>query len=252
MKYLPPTGNEEKLFCRRVEEMVKMARHAGKSSYTGFLTEREKDLAVALLNKSAWDRYAFKGGWLDAERVMLGVFGDEDPGAFPIGVLSVLPLCENELNHRDYLGALLATGIERRCIGDIRTGEDGAVVYLQESILPHVQKELTSVGRGTVQAKPGAHLAEEPTPDGETQRLNVASLRLDTVLGAALHISRSQAKKLVASGKVHVNHMETHSPDHQLCMGDILSVRGTGRIRIDSVLGQTRKNRTTIQVLKNG
>lgn len=253
MKYIPPCGSEEKLFFRRVEEMAKTARHLGKSCYSGFLTDREREIAVAALNKTGWDRYSFFGGFQDAERKLLRVFWDDDTGLFPIAALSILPFGGgSELTHRDYLGALLATGIERRCVGDIRRTDEGAVVYLLENILPHIMETLTSVGRTTVQVKQGELLSSEPAPDGVPERLNVASMRLDSILGAALHLSRSEAKKLAESGRVHVNHLETHSPDLQLCVGDLVSVLGAGRIRIDSVLGQTRKNRTTIQVFKYG
>ena len=50
-----------------------------------------------------------------------------------------------ELSHRDYLGALMSLGIERKTLGDILTHEDEAVIFLKKSITPYVLENLDKV-----------------------------------------------------------------------------------------------------------
>lgn len=91
---------------------------------------------------------------------------------------------DRALTHRDYLGALMSLGIRRECIGDILLSEDGAYLFVLDTVAPLVCDELSSVGRCSVCVRAGR--AEE-LPSGKSARhqtATVASLRLDAVLAA--------------------------------------------------------------------
>ena len=81
-------------------------------------------------------------------------------------------------------------------------------------------------------------------------RDTVASLRLDAVVKAAAGVSREQAAKLVESGLVSVNHIARLSVSSQVQENDIISIRGVGRFRLQSVGPNTRKGRIFITLLK--
>ena len=76
----------------------------------------------------------------------------------------------------------------------------------------------------------------------------VASVRLDTVLAVAYPLSRSKLTGLIEGGKVFVNGKLITSNGYRLKEGDMISVRGMGRIQYGGILSETKKGRYFIQV----
>jgi RNA-binding protein YlmH len=76
----------------------------------------------------------------------------------------------------------------------------------------------------------------------------LASLRLDTVIASGYNISRSNAKALVEGGAVQVNWQLVEKPNWQIAVGDIISVRRYGRLRIANLTGITRREKLKAQL----
>ena len=238
---------------RRVADAVKTANATGKPQYLGFLSDREQALAEAQLHRLAYTAYSFEGGCPAAERKMLCVA--DEVGAvhtFPFICVFIAAGGQVEsLTHRNYLGALLALGIKRACVGDILPGAGGATLYLHGSMLAFVQENLRQVGRCGVQVSVSETGEAPPLPaSGEVCTATVASLRLDSVLAAMLSLSRSAAAALVAQGRVQVNHLRVETPSHTVYEGDVFSVRGQGKYRLAHLGGVSRKSRQFIEYIK--
>lgn len=82
-----------------------------------------------------------------------------------------------------------------------------------------------------------------PPPRGETFGAVVSSLRLDAVLAAAYHLSRSEAAEAIRTGSVKLNHLPCERTDAPVPEGALLSLRGRGRVRLAQIGGTTRKQR---------
>ena len=80
-------------------------------------------------------------------------------------------------------------------------------------------------------------------------RATVASLRLDAVAAAGFGVSRSRAADDIAADKVKLNWQSAGSASKTIQEGDVLSMRGRGRVEVTEVRGQTKKGRTVV-VLK--
>ena len=78
--------------------------------------------------------------------------------------------------------------------------------------------------------------------------VNVPSLRLDAVLAQTLRLARAKAQTLIRGGAVNRNWAEETRPDVELAEGDVISVRGHGRVKIHAVQGESRKGRLFIEV----
>ncbi|MDD4079528.1 MAG: S4 domain-containing protein, partial [Eubacteriales bacterium] len=78
----------------------------------------------------------------------------------------------------------------------------------------------------------------------------VASVRLDAVLSTGLGMGRSKAAELIKGDKVKVNWRQIVQPGFQLKEGDVLSVRGRGRLELSLVGGETKKGRIRIEIKK--
>lgn len=244
---MPAATAEEKLLQRRVQDALRAVMGSGFARCTGFLSERERQLAVAVLNREGWTGFVFDGGFEGAERQMLCVFEDNTDIDFPLAFAMIeLPGGEKGLTHRDFLGAVLGCGIDRACVGDILLTDGGAAVALQAAVLQHIEGQLTSVGRAPARVQRLDGMPAAQAGQGAEKRCSVASLRLDAVLAAALDLPRGRAAALVESERVQVNHRTVAAPHQPLREGDMLSIRGVGRVQLSTVGGQSKKGRIRI------
>ena len=133
--------------CRRSEKVRAW-------QYSGFLSPAEQD-DLLRSREAAGFSFSLTGGYDQAERKILAA-GDEaemGPPEPPIRVLSVAPKSEKfaeELTHRDYLGAILALGIERSLIGDILVRDHRAWFFCLDAIAELLTVSLTQVRRTAV------------------------------------------------------------------------------------------------------
>lgn len=65
---------------------------------------------------------------------------------FPVASLTLTFRRQDTLSHRDFLGALMALGIERETLGDILVEEGRAVLFLKEEMVSFVEQNLEKVG----------------------------------------------------------------------------------------------------------
>jgi RNA-binding protein YlmH len=77
-------------------------------------------------------------------------------------------------------------------------------------------------------------------------RTTLASLRLDTVASAGFGTSRSKMADEIAAEKLKVNWKPIKSASHAIKQGDIISMRGRGRVEVAELVGQTKKGRYSV------
>ena len=131
--------------------------------------------------------------------------------------------------------------------------EDGAYVFLAESIATYILNNLPKVKGVSVKAKQITP-QEVTLPENKQKELNLtcASLRLDVILAGGFNLSRSQANDLIQAKKVQVNHQEIADNDYRCEEGEIISVRTKGRIKIAEISGNTKKGKIKIKLIKYG
>lgn len=98
--------------------------------------------------------------------------------------------------HRDFLGAILATGIERGCVGDvIVNGEKGCHLLIKREVAMHVTASLTSVRTVPVAVTevPFSDIIVPETRAREVRSVE-ASLRVDAVASAGFGVSRGKVR----------------------------------------------------------
>ena len=248
--FVPPANEEERLLVKHIGDLARAALY-GTPRTTGFLSDREQELAAAAYAKSG-ALGAFDGGYEGAERKMLRLFAEEEETApMPIECLSVLAQKPGKaLTHRDYLGAVLALGLERKAVGDILVGPEGARIYCTPAAAALIERELTGVGRCTVRVRRGETETLAPAAEPQEQTVTVPSLRLDAVLAAVLRLSRADAAGLIKTGFVTVNHIETARVHYEVYESDTIRVRGYGKFKVCHVGAQSKKGRTFLSVCR--
>lgn len=193
------------------------------------------------------------GGYDGAERVK-AVFVNEEFRGNPEFALEVIAAKWDEryyqITHRDVLGALMGLGIKREIIGDIIMSGHGCQVIIDSSLNNFVTQNFTKIGAAPITI---SHLnlsdllpREEKVKEIKT---TVASLRLDVIAAAGFGTSRSRMSEEIAAGKLKVNWQDAKNSAQSIKIGDIISMRGRGRVEVFEIVGQTKKGRISI-VLK--
>lgn len=233
----------------KLRDAVRLAQSGGRPRFVGFLDERQAVLAQKLMSNMSLKNYMLWGGHDNSERVVFGAFPDFlTPGEdeFPLtGLTAVFRRCDS-LSHRDFLGALLANGIQRETLGDILVEEGRCVMFVRSEITDFILSQTEKIGRVGVTLTAGA---SEPLPEGvnfEDFSAVVASARLDCILAAALGISREKSCEMIHAGLVMLNHEVNTSVSAAVTEGSKLSIRGKGRFVLDRLGPVTKKGRLSI------
>lgn len=146
--------------------------------------------------------------------------------------------------HRDYMGAVLGLGIKREWIGDIWVMESTAYIFCMPSVESFLLNNLDKVGRFGVRTA-AIELADVPAPERKVIKVSfsVMSLRLDAVTAGMFSLSRTEAAKLIAEGRVSLNYNECLRTDMNVKAGDVISLRGMGKGEISELGGMSRRGR---------
>lgn len=248
---------DEKLLFARIDDMIEKAL-SGRLASSAFLTPEEAFAASDHISHTRCGlEYAFLGGYDDAERKMLVVFPDYiTPEYFDTDevfrAVMIKASGHIELDHKAYLGSLMALSIKRETLGDIVILPEGAVVFCTLPIAATLigdPSPLERVGRDKVKlCYADKDVCKGFTREFETLSVIMASLRLDCAVGAIANTSRSLAQERIARGDVRLNYRDTLSPSAQIAPGDTLSVRGVGKFIIKEVCGETRSGRLKVEL----
>ena len=82
----------------------------------------------------------------------------------------------------------------------------------------------------------------------EIRRMDLKIAQLDVLLSNVLKLSRNQANQLIEKKLVQVNYHVVDKSDYTVQVGDLISVRKFGRLRLLQDKGQTKKEKKKITV----
>lgn len=211
-----------------------------------FLTGEERAQAVHMA-RGAGVSAAFDGGWADAERVQV-CFHPAWAEAEFTGVWLEIRWAAKfaSVGHSDLLGSLMALGMDRSYFGDLIALEDRAYLIALPEVARRLPQEWDKAGNVPLRITLLDDAPAFEAPHGEEMRDTVASLRLDSILASGLRTSRAKAAEMIRQGLVMVEHVPEERVDRTLGEGQLLSVRGFGRIRLIAVGDRTRKDRLPV------
>lgn len=245
---------EDRLLVSKLLDRAEFSEKTGRPAYTDFLDPRQQGLLEKAFGGVDIE-YEFYGGYVGAERA-IAIFRpdfyepEDDERDACLRVLNLRPNRRDGLTHRDYLGSLMGLGIKREKTGDIIVGEDVCSIIVLREIADYISGSLTKVGNtGVAIETAGMDAISAPEPKVREIKVTVASLRLDCVAAPGFGMSRSKAAEFIRAGRLSLNWEETENPDRIVKEGDVLSIRGKGRVVVETVGGRTRKDRIGV-VLK--
>ena len=232
----------------RVLDQTDQAIKTWEVVFTDFLSPPELAEAQTVLAKLTEVSSIAWGGYPQAERQRLAIARSEIPLDIEQVELIALSIAGNFLfdpaSHRDFLGSILGTGIVREKVGDILVlGERGAQAIVVPDLVEFFQQSMTQVRTVPVKVTPIPFTELQVREPRKKELTTVeASLRLDAIASAGFGMSRSKMVDLINKGEVRVNWKDISQPSHQLKDGDLVAIRGKGRLFVGDI-AVTKKDR---------
>lgn len=237
--------NNENDSLKRFEELKARAESRDIRVCSDFLDMNLQSLLLSHIKNG----FTLYGGYEGAER-NIAVFGSEQNIGYaacpPVVCVKISPLSQKfseELTHRDYLGSLMALGLKRETLGDIVTDGADAYVFCLDTAARFIVDNLIQVRKTSVSCEITESLPQLKSETPTQKEINIASERLDVIIGAVYNLSRSASALLFKAQKVYVNARLVESTSFIPKEGDKISVRGYGRFVFNGILRETRKGR---------
>ena len=240
--------NEEETYIgKRFIDLSKQANRKGVVTFSDFLTINEQ-LILQHNKEKLESEYQMSGGYEYAERQMVAfipdaLFYEWDYPMKCVRIRPAYPKFAEALTHRDVLGALMSLGIDRSKIGDLIVKETDMFFFAKTEIVPYILEQLTSIRRTVVTLKQETDSHIDYIPHFEEKEAIITSNRLDAVIAAICKTSRSASIRMIQEGRIFVNGSECLHNTYYCKQGDLLSIRGFGKVRFGETLGVTKKDR---------
>ena len=240
-----PRTDDSLLSPERLQELAARAAKVHFAVFSPFLTPPEMQLAANAAQKQGV-YLSFFGGYEGAERQMAQFSSYQSFEGFPVAALQATWPRQPAPSHRDLLGSVMGLGIQRHVLGDIVLLQEKAYLFVQSHMAQHLLDGWTQAGNVRLQTELQEGCPDLPRPEGQERRDTVASLRLDALVASGLRLSRGKAVELIETGHVKLRYIPVLRCDSHVECGDMISVRGKGRLQLAQVGNPTRKGRIPI------
>ena len=179
---------DDKLIIAKLLDKIKMSKTRNKIVNTEFLSIHQKEVIQKELNRLKIKNYLFFGGYQGAEAEILVIYPEQYDQEIVIKNLeNILKAIKIELpkeiigqySHRDYLGILMKTGLNRNRIGDINVSQDEAYIFVLEENAQYIVdslKEFKKLNKANIEIinYDEAKIKEQ---EFETMQISVQSMR---------------------------------------------------------------------------
>ncbi len=239
----------------RVLDLAEVALRDWSVTYSDFFSPPEIGEALGIFSRLVELHGLAWGGYPQAERQRLAIARESvaiEPEAVPLKAIDIRGnFLFDAAAHRDFLGAILGTGIVRGKVGDILVlGDRGAQAVVAPELVPFLQIELKTVRTVPVQVVeiPFEELRVRPPQTKEMTSVE-ASLRIDALGSAGFGLSRSKMAEAIESGEVSLNWKTVTQSSKTVQTGDRITLRGRGRVEIGPI-DTTKKGRYRVQLVR--
>ena len=248
-------GVENRDTVARVIDLAEQAIKTWEVVFTDFLSPPEVAQIQQQFGRLTEVQLLAWGGYPQAERQRLAIARSELPLDQSQVAVAALDIAGNFLfdpaTHRDFLGAMLGSGLVREKTGDVIVlGERGAQVIVVPEMVEFLQTHLTQVRSVPVKTQP-IELSELKIREPKKKEMTTveASMRLDAIASAGFGMSRSKMSELISGGDVRVNWKDVSQSSYIVKPGDLIAIRGKGRLEVGEV-AVTKKDRYRVQLTR--
>jgi RNA-binding protein YlmH len=247
-------AGSDKYFTAHITELAERCLQEKNPVWTDFLEPPQLKQAQAILTWILGVRFQALGGYPNSERRRLVVYPDYFITETIPTALAFVEISANSsasLEHRDYLGAITGLGLKREKFGDILVFERSCQMILEPELVQFLEQNLNQIASFPVTVNViDSEQLNPPQQRLKTIKATVASPRLDAIAAFGYSESRSQMAREIKAERVKVNWVAVNSPDLQLKPGDMISIRGRGRVLFQETTGKSKKGRLGILLIR--
>lgn len=242
------------MLAQRLTELANRSYNNNQYTFTNFLSVQELSEYYGMERELAFAGVTVYGGCDIAERQMIRFGSEENLGyveEFPITPIRIKPLSSkfsDDLNHRDFLGALMNLGIKRETLGDIFVKGNEACLFCIDSMAEYITENLTRIKHTTVIASRDCDVSNITEPTLEDKIIQVNSERIDAVIAKVYNLSRGDSLDLFPKNLVFINGRLCTENAKNLKAEDKISVRGYGKFIFSNIAGVSKKGKTNCLV----
>ena len=243
-------GTEGADVAVKLVDMAETVSKNRKFRVSAFLDPYGCEIAETIAANYPGIKVSFSGGYEGAER-QKAAFVHEDFMGTESYDLAVVKASWNDvfyhISHRDVLGSLMGLGIDRGQIGDLLIKAGSVTVLSDAKMADFILQNCVQIGAAKVSCQLMDLSDIEPREERCKEiKATVASLRIDSVAAAGFGCSRSKAASDIEADKLKLNWQSVKNASQAVKEGDIISMRGRGRVEVVEVRGQTKKGRMGI------
>ncbi|MEN8075607.1 YlmH/Sll1252 family protein [Clostridioides difficile] len=233
----------------KVYECMTLAYNKGIPTFTRFFCKPNIWLYFTKKFNSNNFLVEAKGAFEECDRRILS-FNNIYDIPYPYRILKITNKSKfNKLSHKDYLGALMALGLEREKLGDLRVIDDFAIVPIYDEVVDYILSSLNSVGKAPVSIE---EIFEEDLPQSNFLEdiIIVPSLRLDNIVSKLAKVSRGKAIEVIDSGRVLIDYSKSIEKSKEIKEGQRITIPGVGKFIIGEIVGNTKSGRYRVKINK--
>ncbi|WP_025728784.1 RNA-binding protein [Atopobacter phocae] len=241
----------EENFIHQIDDAMARVLDTYAPVLLSFHDPRQQFITESVVGRENELKLFYNGGYEGSERkraLIAPNYFEPTESDFELSYLSIkYPEKFGELSHPQILGSFLSSGIDRKYFGDIISDGSNWQIIIDKTIHDYVHLQTSRIGKMKVHLEP-IHSSELLLPKDfwEVQDFTVSSLRVDVLISGAFNLSRQRAKVLINQEKVKVNWREINRTDEIIHLMDIISIRGVGRIQLQNIRGNTKRDRIRI------
>lgn len=241
-------SDEDIMLAGHIFDKIEMVMKRKSEESTNFLNPYQCNVASGIIEQIYDVNFKKDGGYKQAERKRITIFPEylfPDHVDTPISILKIAGNFQFQpVNHRDFLGSLMGLGIKREMIGDILITSEYAQVVVADELKEFIVMKLNHVHEISVEvSEMSSGDIVIPPKNTKEIRTTVASLRLDAVASAGFGDSRSKISREIKNEKVKVNWKVVNNPADDVEIGDMISIRGRGRVEVAEDIGLSNRGR---------
>lgn len=254
-------NKDDKILLAQILDKIEGMEKRNKIENTDFLDLAQIEIVKKFMEKIKIKNYISYGGYEQSERKMIVIYPSKfNKDIVESNLKTLIEIIRIELpeelkgkyTHRDYLGAVMKLGIERKKIGDIIVDNSGADIIVCKDISKFLVENLGGLTRFSKSKITIQNITELKSVEIKKEELDiiVASLRLDNIIAELARCSRNKAIEIINMERVFVNFENETKKTKQIKAGDRITIRGKGRFYIKELVGQTKSGRNIIKVEK--
>ena len=245
MKNIDKTNNN----LEKIENCIELAEK------TDMIVYSKQFFPISQLNKLKHHElnFSFKGLNEDCEKKLLVVYPKdftEEDLFFPVKYFKIEKKSKFiDLEHKHYLGNILALGLKRESLGDLIVKNGHCYGIILENMFDFLKENLLRINSSPVEI---IEIGENEVPQNEFKELNIrlSSLRLDSLVSELTNLSRASSVNYIDLGNVQVNYEVQREKSYRISVGDTVIIKKYGKFRIEEENGLTKKDKVKLIVRK--